>query len=209
MTPKKVTSKVQVASSVARSTGSRAGRSYGQSHHRQAEANNGSAYSSTISSDSEYSEDELDDEAELPFLIDKDYKDPDSSSKEDTGDNQNGKGLPTDPSKVDERVNTLHCDLNPEEILFFGLLKVGFDECSQYRTRYSLRVARFKAHFGVGPNTLRAILMDVRKEYDYAHLKYLLLSMNWLKLYDTEHVAAARWKHCEDTIHSQEAKGVC
>lgn len=153
-------------------------------------------------SDSESSgEEDHDSEDEVYFLRDSKYEDPDDDEKEDDTEDF---GLPEDPSKVQGRVVRHPDGLTVEDILFFGLLKVGFDERSQRKTRSSLRVARFKAHFGVGPKTVHAIYVDLRKECASSNLKYQLLAMNWLKLYDTEHVAAARWKHCEDTIRAKQ-----
>ena len=70
-------------------------------------------------------------------------------------------------------------------ILSFGLSKVGFDEKRQRRVSRHLSIRRFNAFYGVPPVTVRAIFNDLKADYPSATLHYLLLALNWLKLYST------------------------
>ena len=85
-------------------------------------------------------------------------------------------------------------------ILSFGLSKVGFDEKRQRRVSRHLSIRRFNAFYGVPPVTVRAIFNDLKADYPLATLHYLLLALNWLKLYSTEPVLSGRWKHCDEHI---------
>ncbi|KAL7548803.1 hypothetical protein ACHAWF_012061 [Thalassiosira exigua] len=90
--------------------------------------------------------------------------------------------------------------LTKEDVLFFGLSYVGFGEERQH-VREALNVNRFKAHFGPEPTTVVDILIDLKEDFS-SDLIYrdVFMSMNWLKLYDVEHVLAGRWKCGEDYI---------
>ena len=85
-------------------------------------------------------------------------------------------------------------------ILSFGLSKVGFDEKRQRRVSRHLSIRRFNAFYGVPPVTVRAIFNDLKADCPSATLHYLLLALNWLKLYSTEPVLSGRWKHCDEHI---------
>ena len=85
-------------------------------------------------------------------------------------------------------------------ILSFGLSKVGFDEKRQRRVSRHLSIRRFNAFYGVPPVTVRAIFNDLKADYPSSTLHYLLLALNWLKLYSTEPVLSGRWKHCDEHI---------
>ena len=76
----------------------------------------------------------------------------------------------------------------------------GFTEKKQQRVRHSLNVERFKSHYGVGPKTVRALYKDLKKDFPSIKLRYYMLTLNWLKLYDIEHVLSGRWGYCEDNI---------
>lgn len=96
-----------------------------------------------------------------------------------------------------------------ENIFSFGLSAVGFDLQRQSSVSRKLNEQRFNAHFGVGPRTIRFLFIDMKKKYDQAcELKYLLLGMNWLKMYDTEHSLSGRWKHCEDRTFEEKSKSM-
>ena len=88
-------------------------------------------------------------------------------------------------------------------ILFFGLSKVGFDEKRQRRVSRHLSIRRFNAFYGVPPVTVRAIFNDLKADYPSATLHYLLLALNWLKLYSTEPVLSGRWKHYDEHIRKK------
>jgi hypothetical protein len=62
---------------------------------------------------------------------------------------------------------------------------------------------RFKAFFCVEPTTIQAILVDLNKNYPSIIKKEVLMTFNWLALYDTEHVLAGRWGLHEETIREK------
>lgn len=100
--------------------------------------------------------------------------------------------------------NTSNTNLRPIEqyILSFGLKKVNFDERRQQRVTQKKNVARFLAHFGPPPIVVACIYKDLkeRKALPSVKLEYILLTLNWFKLYPTEKVLSGRWGYCEDHI---------
>ena len=50
---------------------------------------------------------------------------------------------------------------------------------------------------------MRSILTDVKVENPAATLEYLLVAMNWLKLYSTEPVLSGRWKHDDKHLRNK------
>ncbi|KAL7524033.1 hypothetical protein ACHAWF_000792, partial [Thalassiosira exigua] len=90
--------------------------------------------------------------------------------------------------------------LTVEDVRFFGLCYAGFDQTRQH-VRASLNEDRFKAHYGPDPRTVVDVLHDLKEEFGSGLIyKDSMMTMNWLKLYDVEHVLAGRWKHDEDYI---------
>jgi DDE superfamily endonuclease len=79
------------------------------------------------------------------------------------------------------------------EILMLGLRLVGFEGSHD-----SLSIRRFRAFFGVGPKALACLFNDLPKESK--DVTKFLMAVNWLKLYDTEHVLAARWGLHKNTL---------
>ena len=88
-------------------------------------------------------------------------------------------------------------------ILFEGLSRAGFCRKRQARVRNELNIERFKAHYGVEPQVVRAIFEDVKDEFPTFNLDDFFLTLNRLKLYDTEHVLSGRWGHCEETVRKK------
>lgn len=129
------------------------------------------------------------------FLVDNDF---DASSSDATDD------IPeVFIPDVSSNANTTS-DLHPNEqyILSFGLKKVHFDERRQQRVTQKKNVARFLAHFGPPPIVVAKIYKDLkeRKALPSVKLEYLLLTLNWFKLYSTEKVLSGCWGYCEDHI---------
>ena len=90
-------------------------------------------------------------------------------------------------------------------IMAFGLDLVGFGETRQ-KCREGLRLRRFRAHYGVGPATIKALHDDLKRYQPWKphDLTSLFMAVSWLKLYDTEEVLAGRWdfgeEYCRNTI---------
>jgi len=87
----------------------------------------------------------------------------------------------------------LHCHM-PEDILKGGLQMVGFRMARIRNKKTSLR--RFRSHFGVDPETVATIYVDMQTTPTMAawleepDLFYLLLTLLWLKTYKTEEAIA-------------------
>lgn len=106
-------------------------------------------------------------------------------------------------SDIDRDIPQLIQVMTDQSILSFGLAQVGFGEKRQVKARMSLNVKRFRAFYGVGPQTVKAIFDDLRDNHPSIKLRDLLMTLNWFKLYDTEHVLAGRWGYCEDHIRGK------
>lgn len=75
-----------------------------------------------------------------------------------------------------------------------GLSLVGFEEKLHGSSVVNQR--RFRAFYGVGPVAVAAICNDL-PTIDREHI---LMALNFLKLYDTEHVNAGRWRMNEKDL---------
>jgi hypothetical protein len=88
--------------------------------------------------------------------------------------------------------------LTGEEILSLGLTLVGFSE-SRQAVQGDLNMRRFRSFFGIGPVALAAMFSDIAN-IDSITIHNFLMTINWMKLYDTEHVMAGRWALREETV---------
>lgn len=103
-----------------------------------------------------------------------------SISNQNSGDNNRGiKSLSEDKKRYGLDRPML---LTNEDILFFGLTYVGFDDKRQ-KVRNTLNVDRFKAHFGAEPRTIKDLLNDLKEEFT-SDLIYrdVMMTLNWLKI---------------------------
>ena len=133
------------------------------------------------------------------FLVDENFDASSSDAPDDILDdaipNRSPPNVPNTPSNT---------NLRPIEqyILSFGLKKVNFNERRQQRVTQKKNVARFLAHFGPPPIVVACIYKDLkeRKALPSVKLEYILLTLNWFKLYPTEKVLSGRWEYCEDHI---------
>ena len=98
--------------------------------------------------------------------------------------------------------------MGSEWILSFGLGIVGFGPARQHVSD-DLNIKRFRSHFGIGPKAILSIAKDLHidlkdKKGHHNELKFLMMALCWLKLYDTEHVMAGRWgfgeEFCRETV---------
>jgi hypothetical protein len=93
---------------------------------------------------------------------------------------------------------TLNCKnkdtaMNVKSVMSFGLEMVGFGAKRQ-NVRDNLSIRRFRSHFGIGPAVIVAIIVDTKNDIELKHL----MTLCWLKLYETEHVMSGRWGHGEE-----------
>lgn len=143
----------------------------------------------------------------LPFLRNSGYL-PNEVNSEPSGsgpsDSEHSGSGPSDsePSESKYEQSILDPTIPTESaILSYGLaIFPGFDEKKQQRVRHSLNISRFKSHYGVGPETVHSLYIDLKKQYRSIEFRYYMLTLNWLKLYSVEHVLSGRWGYCEDTI---------
>ena len=85
-------------------------------------------------------------------------------------------------------------------LLFCGLGYAGFDQERQENVKEATNVRRFVAFYGVPNTTLTPLFIDVMDRYPNTIMKDLLMTVNWLKGYDTHEVLAGRWGYCEEYI---------
>ena len=80
------------------------------------------------------------------------------------------------------------------KILAIGLSHVGFGDERQ-RCSDELCMRRFRAHYGIGPSAIKALIADLKRYQPDkpVHLSSLFMAICWLRLYDTEEVMAGRW----------------
>jgi hypothetical protein len=112
-------------------------------------------------------------------------------------DGRGGRGHPPSPPPLRPVLPRMYL-LNGEEILSLGLTLVGFPQCRQ-DVSDDLNNRRFRAFFGIGPIALAAMFSDIANISPADTIKFLM-TINWLKLYDTEHVMAGRWALREETV---------
>ena len=85
-------------------------------------------------------------------------------------------------------------------LLFCGLGYAGFDQKRQENVKEATNVRRFVAFYGVPNTALTPLFIDVMDRYPDTIMKDLLMTVNWLKGYDTHEVLAGRWGYCEEYI---------
>jgi hypothetical protein len=86
--------------------------------------------------------------------------------------------------------------LDGERVEVLGLEFAGFEIKRQGSANIKNR--RFRAHFGIGAAALASMYNDIREKN--ISINRLLMAMNFLKGYDTEHVLSGRWKLNEKDI---------
>ena len=97
-------------------------------------------------------------------------------------------------------------NVTTQDMLELGLHFVGYDWATIAKTCHATNMRRFLAHYGSHPETL-ADLFSVLKTTTVQEaklakpdIKYFLLTVHWLKTYDTNEVLASRWQLDESTI---------
>ena len=92
--------------------------------------------------------------------------------------------------------------MTKDDILLYGLMYVGFGEERQ-NIIAAKSVDRFKAHFGPEPRTVKDLMSDLCEKFPDTKFKEVLMSLNWLKAYDVEHVLAGRWGYDESVCRGK------
>jgi hypothetical protein len=86
--------------------------------------------------------------------------------------------------------------LDEAQVLQLGLELAGFGP-EQQRSD-SINVRRLRAFYGIGPKAITSMHNDLK--HLNIQVNQLLLALNFLKLYESEHVLAGRWKMNEKTL---------
>jgi hypothetical protein len=83
--------------------------------------------------------------------------------------------------------------LDEKAMQSWGLTLVGFPRMRQEGVCDATNIARFCAHFGVGPNALSKLHSNLATIMPSMDIKEFFLALSWQKLYKTKHVLAGRW----------------
>ena len=81
-----------------------------------------------------------------------------------------------------------------------GHRQEGFDHSRQNNVNDATNIERFKAFYGLEPTTLVPAFTDVKNKFPEATFHHLLITMNWLTLYDKYLVLSGRWGYHPATI---------
>ena len=85
------------------------------------------------------------------------------------------------------------------ELLSLGLSLIGFGP-SRQKVRNELKLRRWRAHYGIGPKAVFKLMEDMKKyQAQPFNLLHLLMSIGWLKMYETEELLSGRWGLSEQT----------
>jgi hypothetical protein len=103
--------------------------------------------------------------------------------------------------------------MNAKSVMSFGLELVGFGAKRQ-NVRDLLNLQCFRSHFGIGPESIVAIIADMKhNKRENIILRHLMMTLCWLKLYETEHVMSGRWgfseEFCRDTVKQTDSRPQC
>jgi hypothetical protein len=99
--------------------------------------------------------------------------------------------------------------MNVKSVMSFGLELVGF-EAKRQKVQDELNMQRFRSHFGIGPRAIITIIAEMKNDIV---LKHLMMTLCWLKLYETKHVMSERWgfgeEFCRDTVKHIASRHQC
>eukprot|EP00804_Cyclotella_cryptica_P011753 CCRYP_011346-RA/>CCRYP_011346-RA protein AED:0.37 eAED:0.26 QI:0/0/0/0.75/0/0/4/0/182 len=117
-----------------------------------------------------------------------DYTNDDDDVKEDEGDRD-------DDANED--------DSNTDNSVYSDDVCAGFDKKRQKRASLNLNLERFRSR--IGPKAVAAVCSDLIAKYptQKLSLKYIFLTLNWLKLYVSENVLSGWWGFCGDNIREK------
>ncbi len=91
----------------------------------------------------------------------------------------------------------LSCKMNAKSVMSFGLKMVGFGAKRQ-NMRDTLNMQSFGSHFGIGPEAIMDIIANMTNGNRDTLLKDLMMTLCWLKIYETMHVMSGRWGYGEE-----------
>jgi hypothetical protein len=171
-------------------------------------------YQPGYGSDSEEDSDDDDwdnsnDDNKMPGIDDRDDEDEDEDEDKDEDEDEDED---EDGEESDEEEYAAYlgkplsefrgADVSPVKegsMLSYGLSLVGFHRARQ-NVSTGTNMKRFVSFYGVEPKTIVALFDDLKAKFPVFVEKLALMSINWLKSYDTERVLAGRWEYTERTI---------
>ena len=93
--------------------------------------------------------------------------------------------------------------ITTSDVLSIGLAFVGFEKEHRERVVHALNEQRFIAHFEVPPDAVLLCFTYLKDKYPDVDCKEVLMSLNWWKTYDVEHVLSGRWGFGEKQIREK------
>lgn len=105
-------------------------------------------------------------------------------------------------------------NISSRDFLHLGLDAAGFNARRQQRCSDETNIENFRANFGVGPKTCRAVFKDFqRTDIEDAHIDnpssfYFLVALYWMKAYPREKQMAGHFDRDEKTLRIQIRKYV-
>jgi len=85
------------------------------------------------------------------------------------------------------------------EVLSVGLYYAGFDK-SRPSMNLDTNICRFKASYGINPKAVCAMFADIKEKYPSQNLTDVLMTMNWVKLYNSWEVVAGHWGYSKPVV---------
>lgn len=137
-----------------------------------------------------------------PSLDRYEESDDEEESKDDDASTVAGRSIPSHVD-VDDLLDIVSDVITAPDLLSTGLAFVGFDQKRQSKAKaqeQKLNIDRFKAHFGEEPKVFVPLINDLKNKYGSINIQDFLMTVNWLKGYDTIHVLAGRWGRSERYI---------
>lgn len=99
---------------------------------------------------------------------------------------------------------------NANEIMELGLAVLGMTSGggAVLGQENTTRMRRFQAHYGIHPKGLFEMFSDMKEEAHnnptgVVHCVHFLMTINWMKCYETEHCMHSRWGLSEQTIREK------
>jgi hypothetical protein len=153
--------------------------------------------------DDDWNYDDDDDDDKMPGLDDPNDEDEDDDEVEDEDEDEEEGEEKEHAAYLGKPLSEYRgADVTPVRegtMLSYGLSFVGFP-CARQNVSTGTNMKRFVSYYGVEPKTIVALFDDLKAKFTLFMEQYALMSINWLKSYDTERVLAGRWGLSERTI---------
>ena len=98
--------------------------------------------------------------------------------------------------------------VTPDDMLYHGLMAVGFAKDQIQKVARATNLKRFRAHYGSNPivyaymwgDLLNTTNPDARMDVANANLTAFLMCLHFLKCYPSESILVATFRMCEKTV---------